>query len=69
MGDQEPESEQDNHVYGSVLNPSNINGAGGAQKKDLAKPYSKMEVKAGEKPPPLAESAAGEAQDGSASSQ
>lgn len=38
------DNEEATHIYGSALNPGTI-GAGGKEKKELAKPNAKVEVK------------------------
>ena len=38
----EEDEEDDQHVYGSALNPSSLHGN---QKKEIAKPNAKVEVK------------------------
>ena len=38
-------SEIDQHIFGSALNPNTLHG--GNEKKEIAKPLVKMEVKAG----------------------
>jgi len=37
------EEEDDGHIYGSALNPASLRGAG--DKKEIAKPNAKVEVK------------------------
>lgn len=42
MLDPSKDDEDDGHVYGSALNPGSLHGA---QKKEIAKPNTKVEVK------------------------
>lgn len=42
MLDPNKDDEDDGHVYGSALNPSSLHGG---QKKEIAKPNAKVEVK------------------------